>query len=72
MNDWNEEEDPYKILGLDQDSEVTEADIKKVSFGVLPCSATSLTPIVTPSLEGPVICSVNVDIYHALSIPIAC
>ena len=43
MDDWNEREDPYKILGLDQDSEVTEADIKKVTFGILPCSATTLT-----------------------------
>ena len=72
MDDWNEKEDPYKILGLDQDSQVTEADIKKVSSGVLPCSATSLTSKVFPALEEPVICSVNVSIHHALSMPIAC
>lgn len=30
MDDWNETEDPYKILELDKGSEVTEAEIKKV------------------------------------------
>ena len=29
MDDWNEAEDPYKILELDKGSEVTEAEIKK-------------------------------------------
>lgn len=31
MDDWNEAEDPYKILELDKGSEVTEAEIRKVS-----------------------------------------
>ena len=72
MDEWNEKEDPYKILGLDQDSHVTEADIKKVGFGVLPSSATSLTAKVFPALEGPVTRSANISIHHALSISIAC
>lgn len=29
MDDWNEGEDPYKILELDKGSEVTEAEIRK-------------------------------------------
>ena len=41
MDDWDEKEDPYKILELDKGSEVTEAEIKKVyppdsSLGVSP------------------------------------
>ena len=72
MDDWNEREDPYKILGLDQDSEVTEADIKKVSFGVVPCSAKLPTSQAFLALRGPVICSVNTSTHHALSIPITC
>ena len=30
MDDWDEKEDPYKILELDKGSEVTEAEVKKV------------------------------------------
>jgi len=41
MDDWNETEDPYKILELDKGSEVTEAEIKKVQ---------SPTPFLTISL----------------------
>ena len=35
MDDWNEAEDPYKILELDKGSEVTEAEIKKVQYPTL-------------------------------------
>lgn len=43
MDDWDEREDPYKILELDKGSEVTEAEIKKACFsiaslGVLLCA----------------------------------
>ena len=45
MDDWNEAEDPYKILQLDKGSEVTEAEIKKVSavhlFAEVLCLTTS-------------------------------
>ena len=72
MDDWNEGGDPYKILGLDQGFEVTEVDIKKVGFRQLPCSAQSLTPKFLVSGLWPVICSININIHHALSNSIAC